>query len=261
MDKNDKNKPIALFDSGVGGLTVYKELKKLLPNEDYLYFGDTLNMPYGEKTPEELIIITKRIFDFFELKRVKAVVMACNTSSAICYDKLKDKYNFQIYPIIQSVSEVLSGLNGTNYGVFATPATVNSHAYAKYLKDKKVFEIACPDWVKIVENNEINTRFGMEKVKERVMEMQSFLPDKVILGCTHYPYLSNNLKQYFRSENIINPAEYFAQYIKNDLTAHDLINQKSKGSEKFYVSSHPEQFKASAKMFYELNSPPKLIKV
>lgn len=261
MDKNDKNKPIALFDSGVGGLTVYKELKKLLPKEDYLYFGDTFNMPYGEKTPEELLIITKRIFDFFELKHVKAVVMACNTSSAICYDRLKDKYNFQIYPIIQSVSKVLSDLNAETLGVFATPATVNSHAYAKYLNGKKVFEIACPDWVKIVENNEINTPLSLGKVRQCVLEMQRFLPDKIILGCTHYPYLSPVLKHYFRSENIINPAEYFAKYIKNDLTAHDLINQKSKGSEKFYVSSNPEQFKMSAKMFYELNSPPKLIKV
>ena len=261
MDKNDKNKPIALFDSGVGGLTVYKELKRLLPKEDYLYFGDTLNMPYGEKSPEELLKITERIFDFFELKRVKAVVMACNTSSALCYDRLKYKYNFRIYPIIQSVSEVLSELNVKSYGVFATPATVNSHAYANYIKDKKVFEIACPDWVKIVENNEVNSPLSIEKVRQRVMEMQFFLPDKVILGCTHYPYLSAILKRYFRAENIINPAEYFVKYIKNDLTTRDLINQKSKGSEKFYVSSNPEQFRTSAKMFYELNSLPKLIRV
>ena len=250
-----------MFDSGVGGLTVYKELKKLLPNENYLYFGDTLNMPYGEKSPDELLKITRKIFDFFELKGIKAVVMACNTTSAICYDALKDSYNFQIYPIIQSVSKLLSEIEAKKIGVFATPATVNSHAYLKYLKGKEVIEIACPEWVKIVENNEINAAESKEKIRQRVLEMQNFLPDKIILGCTHYPYLSGILKNYFCFENLINPAEYFARYIKKYLTAYDLVNPKSNGSEKFYVSSNPEKFQNAAKLFYELNQLPKLIKL
>ena len=94
---NKDNRPIAFFDSGVGGLTVFSKVKKLLPNENYLYFGDTKNMPYGEKTEDELICFADRIFRFFEKQNAKAVVMACNTSSAVTYEKLKNNYNFKIW--------------------------------------------------------------------------------------------------------------------------------------------------------------------
>ena len=176
MDKNNKslnNLPIAFFDSGVGGLTVYKEVKKLLPNENYLYFGDTLNMPYGEKTQEELIEIARKIFDFFAEKNVKAVVMACNTTSAMTYETLKNNYDFKIYPIIQSVAKVMSSLPIKNLGVFATPATINSHAYAHEINKLNptinVTEIACPAWVKIVEENKINNVESIEQIKEKLM--------------------------------------------------------------------------------------------
>ena len=99
---------IGFFDSGVGGLTVLKQFRNLLPSEDCLYFGDTKNMPYGEKSEKELIEFADRIFKFFEQKQVKAVVMACNTTSAVTYEKLKEKYNFKIYPIIQSVTKLLA---------------------------------------------------------------------------------------------------------------------------------------------------------
>ena len=102
------NAPIGVMDSGIGGLTVLKQLIDVCPNENYLYFGDTKNLPYGEKTKDELIKIVKEIYDFFEQKKVKAVVMACNTSAAIAYDVLKDNYNFEIYPIIQVVSKCLT---------------------------------------------------------------------------------------------------------------------------------------------------------
>ena len=126
------NRPIAFFDSGVGGLTVFAKVKKLLPNENYLYFGDTKNMPYGEKSEKQLIEFADRIFKFFEKQNAKAVVMACNTTSAITYEKLKDNYNFKIYPIIQTVCSTLAGLDGVkSLGVIATPATIKSHAYSK----------------------------------------------------------------------------------------------------------------------------------
>ena len=261
MDRNSSNKPIALFDSGVGGLTVLKELKKFLPHENYIYFGDTLNMPYGEKTPEELLKITSKIFDFFVQKNVKAVVMACNTTSAICYESLKDKYDFKIYPVIQSVSKVLSELDVSRIGVFATPATVNSHSYAKNIKDKEVFEIACPDWVKIVENNLTGTIESKEKVRVKIEEMLKFSPEKIVLGCTHYPYLANVIGEFYPESDLINPAKYFAKFIKDDLTICGLINSPKSGNESFYVSSNPEKFKTSAKIFLETDNLPELVKL
>ena len=101
---NNKNKPIAVFDSGVGGLTVYKKLKEILPNEDYIYFGDLKNCPYGQKSKQQLIDLTADIFNYFKCEDVKAVVMACNTTSANVYDEYNNKFDYTLYPIIQSLS-------------------------------------------------------------------------------------------------------------------------------------------------------------
>lgn len=205
------NRPIAFFDSGVGGLTVFAKVKKLLPNENYLYFGDTKNMPYGEKSEKQLIEFADRIFKFFEKQNAKAVVMACNTTSAITYEKLKDNYNFKIYPIIQTVCSTLAGLDGVkSLGVIATPATINSHAYskgiAKYNKDMKVYELAAPNWVRIVEEHRIHQPQSIEQIKEILEVMKENNPDKIVLACTHYPYLLDVLKKFLPEDKYIDPA-------------------------------------------------------
>lgn len=134
-----KNSPIAFFDSGVGGLTVYSKLKQILPDEDYIYFGDTKHMPYGEKTEEELLTYSDEILNFFIKNNAKAVVMACNTTSSMIYEKIKNKYNLRIYPIIQSVASVLGELPVRKIGVFATHATVSSDAYKREIQ--KIIQI------------------------------------------------------------------------------------------------------------------------
>lgn len=264
MDKSDKrNFPIAFFDSGVGGLTVYKEVKNLLPGEDFLYFGDTLNMPYGEKSQEELIEIARKIFDFFAVRGVKAVVMACNTTSAMTYETLKNDYDFKIYPIIQSVAKVISSLPIKRLGVFATPATINSHAYAREINKlnpaMEIFEISCPAWVRIVEEHRLNQPQSLLQIKERVEEMLPHAPEKIVLGCTHYPYLKDIIKQFYPKKDLIDPSKHFAQYIKADLTAAGLLNPNGNGSEKFYVSSNPENFKTASKLFCTLPALPELV--
>lgn len=256
------NRPIAFFDSGVGGLTVYSKLKQLLPDENYLYFGDTKHMPYGEKTGEELLSYASRILDFFVEKNAKAVVMACNTTSSMIYDQIKDKYALKIYPIIQSVASVLSKLPIKKIGIFATHATVNSGAYKRELQKSnpsmEVFQIACPEWVRIVEENKSNQPQSIIQIKEKLDEMMQYKPEKIVLGCTHYPYLINILSKFEPKEMFIDPALHFAEYIKNDLQKNDLL-QAGEGFEEFYVSSSPENFKESAKMFYNLDNLPKLI--
>ena len=170
-----------------------------MPEESCVYFGDTQNMPYGEKTKDELIDFSKKAFSFFETQKVKAVVMACNTTSATVYESLKDNYSFKLYPIIQSVTKIIAGLPVEKIGVFATPATINSHAYAegikKYNKGKQIVELACPEWVRIVENKEENTPEAIEKIKSKLDEMLLCNPDKIILGCTHYPFLLKQLSE------------------------------------------------------------------
>ncbi|MCD7878583.1 MAG: glutamate racemase [Candidatus Gastranaerophilales bacterium] len=252
------NCPIGVFDSGVGGLSVFSELIKLLPDEQYIYFGDTKNLPYGNKTKEQLIEITTGIFDFFESKRVKAVVMACNTTSALTYDYLKNKYNFKIYPIVQSVSKQIAMENYSSIGVFATNATIHSHAYKKeisyYNPDVNIFETACPKWVNIVENRLFEDEESISNIKQLVEEMLLNNPNKIILGCTHYPYLLNVLSR-FAPENIfINPAKCFAEFILKDLNNNHLLNTSGvKIQPEFYVSSNPAQFISSSKLFYKVD--------
>ncbi len=214
-------------------------------------------MPYGEKTKEQLIEYSNNAFRFFETKGVKAVVMACNTTSATVYEDLKDKYNFKLYPLIQSVSKIISESDVNTIGVFATPATINSHAYKnninKYNSKINVIEISCPKWVKIVESNQVNSEEAKQSVKEKMQEILKFNPQKIVLGCTHYPYLIKYISKYLSPENIINPADYYADYIKKDFAKNQCLSEnKEKGSEIFYVSTAPDKFIEAAKMFYNV---------
>ncbi len=251
------NCPIGIFDSGVGGLSVFAELIKLLPEENYIYFGDTKNCPYGNKTKEQLIDITKSILEFFRTKNVKAVVMACNTTSAAAYEAIKTNYNFKIYPIVQTVSGYIARKNYKNIGVFATNATVNSHAYKtelkKYNPNCNIYETACPDWVDIVENELQNEEKSIQNVKTHMDEMLCNNIDKIILGCTHYPYLINVLKKFAPEDLFINPAEYFAKAIAKDLKENNLLSGIKKHEPMFFVSSNPGQFKSASKLFYNVN--------
>lgn len=264
MNEQPNEQPIGFFDSGVGGLTVFEKVKQILPNENYLYFGDLKNIPYGEKTKEQLIEIADKIFKFFEEKGVKAVVMACNTTSATVYDELKDNYNFKIYPIIQSCAKIIAGMNVQKIGVFATNATINSEAYSKEIKkynsDIAVYEMACPPWVKIVEQKMQNEPACMEIVSFFLGQMLKNRPEKIVLGCTHYPYLLDVLSTYAPRELFIDPSEYFAEFIKNDLTQNNLLNSSNEKSyEKFFVSANPEQFKEASSIFYPLAEMPELV--
>ena len=242
---------------------MFAKVKTLMPNENYLYFGDTKNMPYGEKTEEQLLDFADKIFKFFESKNAKAVVMACNTTSAITYEKLKDNYNFKIYPIIQSVCSTLAEMNGVNkLGIIATPATINSNAYskgiAKYNQDMQVFELAAPNWVRIVEEHRITQPQSILQVQEILDVMEQFAPDKIVLACTHYPYLMHVLKKFMPEDTFIDPAVYFAKNIQEDLTRLNLLNNKFE-YERFYVSSNPENFKTASELFYKLSELPEVV--
>lgn len=258
----DKNSPIGVMDSGVGGLTVLKQLLHLCPDEDYIYFGDTKNLPYGSKTKHELIEIVKEIFDFFEKKKVKAVVLACNTTSATAYEELKDNYSFKIYPLIQSVADCIAmDKKLLRIGVMATQATVNSHTYAKEFQkhnpDIQIIEQACPLWVPIVEK-ELTNYNEQEIMTDYLKKILAFNPQKVILGCTHYPYLLDTISKYAPRELFINPAPLFAGYIKQDLKQNNLLRANHTGKVEYYASSNPENFKKNAKMFLEIEREPEL---
>ena len=257
----DKNLPIGFFDSGVGGLSVYSRFKKLLPSENTIYFGDLKNMPYGSKTKDELLGFARRILDFMGENGTKAVVIACNTSSATVYETIKNEYDFKIYPIIQSSAEVIANMNFKKVGVFATPATINSGAYTrelrKYNPDIEVTGIGCQNWTSFVENGKTNSAECFEDIKNLMQKMEESNPEKIILGCTHYPFLLPVLSKFAPENTFIDPAEIFVKFIQKDLQKAELLNNSaSKGTEQFFVSASPKEFVENAKLFYEVKGLP-----
>ncbi len=264
VQKNSRELPVGFCDSGVGGLSVFAEFKKLMPAENTIYYGDLKNVPYGSKSKSEIIGYLRTILDFFKTKNVKAAVLACNTTSAAAYEELKNNYDFKIYPIIQSSAKILAELNVNKLGVFATSATVKSGAYEreikKYNPNMQVYTKACPGWVEIVENKTFNTKESTELVKKYFDELMENNPQKIVLGCTHYPFLTGMLSKLADSSLFIDPAMFFVESIKKDLTEKSLDNlSKEAGKEEFYVSANPEQFRVSGELFYHINNLPVLL--
>lgn len=256
--------PVGVFDSGVGGLTVLAELKNLLPCEKFIYFGDTLNVPYGTKTPEELEFFVDKIMNFFIEKNVKAVVIACNTVSAVLYGKMLTKYNIPIYPVLQtSVKLIASSVKANSIGVLATETTVKSHAYKKEIEKlmpgTKVFEHACPGrWVEIAEENAPINDENRKIIFEHLNEILKHNPEKILSGCTHYPYLTRFFELFADKEIFLNPAVYCAKFVAKDLKNKNLLSDKDFAADEFYVSSNPEKFQKSAQLFYNLKEKPLL---
>ena len=264
MSTSMANNSIGFFDSGVGGLTVYSKFRKLMPQENCLYLGDTVHMPYGNKTREELISYARAIMDFYQKKEVKAVVIACNTSSSVAYDVIKDDYDFEIYPIIQNSCEVIGQLPIKSLGLLATKATVESGVYEreikKYNKNIEIYSHSCINWAKIVEGKEQYTQAGEDEIVADLKNVLKYEPEKIILGCTHYPYLMDILSKYTAPEKFIDPAEYFVNYIKTDLEEKGLIREAvTNGEESVFVTANIASFVTASKMFYNLESVPSLV--
>lgn len=259
----NKNASIGFFDSGVGGLTVLKELKKILPDESYIFIGDTKHVPYGDKTKQELLSYSDKILGYFEQREVKAVVMACNTTSSVIYEDIKNKYPFKLYPLVQSCAEIFSALDVKKLGVFGTKATIKSGAYEKeihkYNKDIDVIGQYCPDWVKIVENNSVDIDNNIKIIKSDLEKMLKNKPDKIILGCTHYPYLLRVLEKYAPKEMFIDPSPVFASFIKEDLQCNNLLSENKECAEEIFVTSSPDNFKQASAMFYKTDKTPQLL--
>ena len=193
---------VGLFDSGIGGLTVLKTLIKKYPNNEYIYYGDTLNVPYGNKSREELLVLSKNNMEFLISKGAELIIIACGTVSSNCLDYLKASYNI---PIISIVSPTIEYLNNSSYntiGVIATNATINSHIFKNNLLNKNVIEIATPELVPIIENN---------KFDELDMVLHKYLDginiDVLVLGCTHYPLVKDKIRSIINCD-IIDMSEY-----------------------------------------------------
>ena len=178
---------VGVFDSGVGGLTVLKKLKEKYPFNDYIYYGDTINIPYGEKDKNTLYKLSSRIVDFLIKKKVDLIVIACGTVSSNCYQELKKNYNIKMIDIISPTIDYIKRNNFSSVGVLATTRTINSHIFKNNLHIP-VEEVACPEFVDLIENNKIN-KINIDKY------LKTIESNTIILGCTHYPLIKDKIKR------------------------------------------------------------------
>lgn len=174
---------IGIFDSGIGGINVLSSLIKKYPHNQYIYYGDTKNLPYGDKNKKELFTLASHAIDFLLTKKVEMIIIACGTISSTCYAKLKKKYNFPIYDIISPTIEYLQASPLQKIGIIGTSRTIESNIF--HLEDKDILMKKTPSFVPIIENNEI-----MRKESKIIDELKCFKDyDCLVLGCTHYPLL------------------------------------------------------------------------
>ena len=258
----EKN-PIGVFDSGLGGLTVVKALKKLLPNESILYFGDTARLPYGIKSKELIIQYSSQIANFLIKKNAKMIIVACNTATAMALEELKD--NFKNIPIIGVIEpgSIQASLDSINkkIGVIGTVATINSGAYEHALKsiDKSinVFSKDCPLFVPFVEEGMIEGEAINLIVEHYLSNFQNNV-DTMILGCTHYPLLEPVIKKYVKGINLVDSASAVASHADKILNDCKIKNgYKERGSLDCFVTDLPRQFEKLGRIFLgeSINEP------
>jgi glutamate racemase len=248
----NKKQPIGIFDSGFGGLTVFKALRKLMPGENIIYFGDTARVPYGTKSADSVIEFSEQISSYLISKKIKILVVACNTSSALALEKLRKNIKVPVIGVISpSVNAVCANVQNKKILILATTSTVNSRAYSKQLnkKNKKllIYEKACPLFVPIIEEGCAGKTFAKQIVKEYLLPLKKNKFDAMILGCTHYPMLKKVIKEVMgKKVTIINSSAQAAKEVYKKLFDLNMLNKSKKGFEQFIVSDDPKKFMALA---------------
>lgn len=266
--------PIGIFDSGYGGLSVFKEIKKKLPQYDYIYLGDNARIPYGTRSFETVYEFTKQcVFKLFDLG-CNLVILACNTASAKALRSIQQNdlpLGKKVLGVIRPTTEIVKQFTKTNnVGILATTGTVKSESYKieinKFYPEIEVFQHDCPFWVPLVENNEIETdgaKYFVEKDIHQLLKQSSDI-DTIVLACTHYPLLLPVIKQFVPDHiNIISQGPLVANSLKRYLDVHHDIELKSSknGTMQFYTTDDPLDFESKAEIFFGQKINAKHIKV
>ncbi len=245
-----RKQAIGIFDSGLGGLTILKALRRRLPHEDFIYFGDTANVPYGSKSKQTVTRFSLAIAHFLEEQQVKLIVVACNTASALALDALRKQCRVPVLGVIEPGAQAAS--QSTQNGciaVLGTEATVRSQAYAKAISKKmphaKIIQQACPLFVPLVEENWAKTPAANLIAQTYLAPIKRNQADTVILGCTHYPILKPMLATILgKNIRLVDPAQTTAQAVEKFLGKNS--SAKSKGKLTVYASDDPTRFKRLA---------------
>ena len=252
----DKNAPIGVFDSGVGGLTVAREIMRQIPNERIVYFGDTARVPYGSKSKDNIIKFSRQIIRFLQTENVKAIVIACNTASALALDEMQQEFDLPILGVVKPGAKVaVETTANKRIGLIGTEANIRSGVYTRYIKslddEAKVFEKACPLFVPLVEEGWLHDDTTLQVASRYLEELKEKDIDTLIMGCTHYPLIRSTIRKVMGDKvNLVNPAYETAIELKNLLERDNLANKCDVDSPssmyRFYVSDAEEKFKLFA---------------
>lgn len=251
MNNKVSGLPIGIFDSGIGGLTVAREIFKQLPCESVIYFGDTAHLPYGTKSKAAVKLFSSQILGFLLSKKVKMIVVACNTASALAIPDLKKKIKVPIITVLEpGVKKALEMTRNKRIGVIGTTGTINSRAYQKLLirgnNRIKIFSKDCPLFVPLVEEgwaNSSNVGIIKQVAQVYLKEMKKSGIDTLILGCTHYPLIKDSIGEVMGSKvKLIDSGSIVAKHVSEYLLRENLESRNKKPVYTFYVSDAPEKF-------------------
>lgn len=244
------NRAIAVFDSGIGGLTVFKEVVEQLPGEDIVYFGDTARIPYGTRSKETVIKYVMQSINFLMTKDIKAIVIGCNTASALALYEAQMEFDIPIVGVVEpGARAAVNSTTNNTIGIIGTEGTINSNSYQETIRNMlpsaEIIGVACPLFVPIVEEGWENSDVADLAAKKYLLELKEHNIDTLIMGCTHYPALRYTLAKLMGDRvELVNPAYETAKLIKNVLKEKLILNEKiDNGIYRYYVSDDPEKFK------------------
>ena len=256
--ENKRKKPIGIFDSGIGGLTVAHAIKKLLPEEDLIYFGDTAHLPYGDKSEAAIQVYSIKIADILLKKGCKVIVIACNSASSASYELLKEyvRTDTHIINVIDPmVALVTAEFNGTNIGLIGTKRTVHSGVYLRKIQEgnKRINlqSLATPLLAPMIEEGFFNNQISHEIIAQYLSDPVLQNIEALILACTHYPLIKKEINEFYGGKmTILDSSEVVARALKKYLLEQDLLNISNHPEHHFLVSDFTESFESSARMFF-----------
>lgn len=262
-----KDKPIGIFDSGIGGLTVARAISKVLPNENLIYLGDTARVPYGTRGKEVITEFALELANFLLKQDLKFLVVACNTISATCLDKIQAISPVPVLGVITpAVNKIIDTTKNKKVCVIGTQATISTKAYETEIHsidpNIEVFSKACPLFVPIAEEGLANSDIAELTAKEYLLNIKESGIDTLHLGCTHYPLLKDIVQKVVGTEiNIIDAAQPTAEELKRILSEKELLNNTGSTNYQFYVTDSPERVYETAKLFFGADIRNKIQKI
>lgn len=253
----DQSAAIGIFDSGVGGLTVAAALRQKMPQERFIYFGDTRHAPYGDKSKATIVDLSLRITRFLQAQECKAIVIACNSASAMAAEALQER--FPALPIFNVIDPVVAAVvaqpDWHKVGVIATRATIRSKVYARRLQRQKpdlaVASVATPLLAAIVEEGFAQSDISRGAIREYLQNPLLADIDSLILGCTHYPLLQGEIEDFFGPRvRVLNSPHWVAEDLARQLALRGLASAASAGPDRFLVSEKTKAFQQVARLFF-----------